>query len=209
MIKYLFVMIFIGLSGINYSFADGDYDGKSDHELLRNYVKERIGVNPVSAKYIYNIAYVGMTEKEFLNFFTWSKEFEGTLRPYIVKHIKDTYYLNEPVYNFMRKELHWSNISNTDTSRIKIKNGRLVKYEVQYWDKPPFVFLVYSDNTNLLRGYVDDRGFYNAMSESDFLREFSGSLLSHKGDKYVFICKNGKKYRAIFYNGYLIGQEPL
>ncbi len=157
MMQYLLVIILIGMTGISYSSADGTYDRKSDQELLRNYAKDWIGVDPISEKYIYNVTYVGMAEEDFLSFFTWSKKFEGTLRPYIVKHDKNTYYLNEPVYNFMKKELHQSNISNTGASRIKFENGRLVKYEVQYRDKPPFVFLVYSDDTHYLKGFVNDK----------------------------------------------------
>lgn len=157
MIKYFIVLIFVGLVGINHSFSEGRYDERSDQELLRNYVKEWIGVDPVSEKYIYNIAFVGMTKEEFLSFFTWSKEFEGTLRPYIVKQDKDVFYLKEPVYDFMKRELHQSNISNTGTSRIQFRDGRLVKYEVQYRDKPPFIFLVYSDKTSNLKGFATDK----------------------------------------------------
>jgi hypothetical protein len=53
------------------------------------------------------------------------------------------------------------------------------------------------------------------MPESEFLQIFSNSILSHSKNRngenrYVFIGKDGWKYRVIFSSeGYLIGMESL
>lgn len=147
MIKFFLAVIFMGLVGINNTYADDIYDGRSDQELIRSYTQNWLGDDPISEKYIYNVIYVGMPKEEFVKLFTWNEDFEGTLRPYITKNKENVYYLNEPYYEFMKEELNQSNIANTGKGRVKFENGRLVKYEIQYRDKPPFIFLVWKDMT--------------------------------------------------------------
>lgn len=209
MIRGLCEAILISLVAVNISFAADIHSGESDQELLISYTQHWIGNNPVSQKYIYDVIYIGMPQDDFEKIFIRKEEFEGTMKPYIVKKNNDVYYLYEPGFDFMKKKLR-SNLANTGKSRIKFEDSRLVKYEVQYWGKPPFVYLVYSDATHNLKGFVkEDTGFYDGMAEEDFLKVFSGKILSHKKDKYVFWGKDGRKYRVVFYEGYLIGRERL
>ena len=149
--KICLSILFIAWLGMKMSYAEDIYGGKSDQEILKNYVQNWLGEDPVWEKYIYNVIYVGMPEDEFVKLFTWNKEFEGTLRPYIVKDIRDIYYFIEPEVKFMKKYLKQSNIANTGKARVKFKDGLLVKYESQYWGKPPFVFLIWGDLTTDLK----------------------------------------------------------
>ena len=202
-----FLILWMGTKIIN---ADDILDKETDQEILRHYTQNWLGDDPIWKKYIQNVIYVGMPEKDFVKLFTNHHEFQRSLRPYIVEYKNNTYYIYQPEYDFLKRELKQTNIANTGKSRIKFDKGRLAKYEMQYWDKPPFVFLVYSDQTNTLRGFTaEDKGFYDGMPEKEFLKFFSGSILRHKRDWYIFWGKNRKKYRITFYNGYLTGVEPL
>ena len=201
MISFLFI-VSVGVNVIN---ANDIPNEKTDQELLKDYVQNRLGEDPITEKYIYNVIYVGMPEKEFVKLFTWSEEFEATLRPYILNHKRNIYYLLEPHIKFMKKELSRSNIGNTGKTRVKFENGFLIEYEIQYWDKPPFIFPVWGDRSAELKGFTNGLGFYKGMSEEEFLKMFSGRILKHRMNQYVFIAKDSKKYQVNFEDGKLYG----
>lgn len=121
----------------------------SDKETraLSEFAKHRIGINPITKKYITGILYVGMPEEEFVKQFTWNESFDGTIKPYITKHVKNIYYIKVPFTKILNRTF---GSVNRETERITFRDGKLIKYERQYRAQPPFMFLVYSDDTYLL-----------------------------------------------------------
>ena len=201
----IILFLFIVSVGVNFINANDISNKGTDQELLRDYSQNRLGEDPIWEKYIYNVIYVGMPEEKFVKLFTWDKEFEGTLRPYILDRKENIYYLLEPHIDFMKKGLGQSNIANTGKTRVEFENGLLIRYEIQYWDKPPFIFLVWGDRSAELKGFTNGLGFYKGMSEEEFLKVFSDRILKHRMNQYVFIAKDGKKYQVNFEDGKLYG----
>lgn len=184
MTKTYFIIIFIAAVVTNIGYTRDIYGEKSGQELSMekyDYAK------------LYTELYVGMPESDFVKLYDENNNLKDESKPRIVEHQNNQYYLQ----------------FKDGKARVTFEVGKLSKLEVLRRDEPPFAFLVYSDATHSLKGFVDDKGFYDGMSEKEFLREFSGSILKHSHDMYVFLGKNGKKYRVKFYNGYLIGMESL
>ncbi len=208
---FIFLLLLIFVVGTEFIFADDKTILKTDQEILREAFNQNwVGGDPISSKYINNVLYIGMPESDFVNLFTKREEQEGSLRPYIIKHKDNVYYIWEPEYYFLKKKLG-STWSNWGRSRISFDKGRLIKYEIQHLEKPPFVFPIYTDDTSVIKGFVNknDKGFDWEISENEFLAKFSGSILKHKRDWYIFWAKDGKKYRVQFLDGTLKSIEPL
>jgi hypothetical protein len=144
-------------------------------------------------KYIRNPLYIGMPEDEFVTLFAKRESNSDIERPYILNKKGNAYI----VIGFGGKEKY----------RFTFVDGLLSKYEQFGLGQNPFG---YSVSTFLLKGYkANGPGFYNAMPEDEFLRTFSGSILSHSGNRYVVTGKNGRKYRVSFTDGFLAGMESI
>ena len=148
-------------------------------------------------KYIDNVLYVGMSEEEFVKLFTRTSDWTDANRPYIKKHVKNYYIVSG------------LNTSYVGDCRITFSNGLLVKYDRFGWGKIPIIDSGYTDLTSFLKGYKvkNSPGFYDGMSEDEFLQSFAGSVLSHSDNRYVIMGKNGRKYRVTFKDSYLIGMD--
>ena len=149
-------------------------------------------------QYFNDVLYVGMPEEEFVMLFTKTLDWADSKRPYITKHIKNYYIVSG------------LNTSYVGDCRITFSNGLLIKYERFGWGKIPIIDSGYTDLTDFLKGYkANGPGFYNAMREDEFLKTFSGSILSHSENYYIATGKNGRKYKVTFKDGYLIGMETI
>lgn len=148
-------------------------------------------------KYIRNVIYVGMPVNEFVKLFTKSEPWPDLERPYILSH-KDNSYI------FVgRKGIRY---------KVTFRDGLLEKLEQYTWEKIPLITAHYKDFSHLLRGYkpVNSPGFYDEMTENEFLSIFANSILSHSKNRYVVVGKNGWKYRITFSEeGFLIGIDTL
>ena len=116
----------------------------TDEELVREYEKSFLGLNPIKKKYIYDVLYVGMPEEEFVKKFTKDSSYEETARPCIFKKEGNAYYVTFPNYPYLKGKYMMR--------RITFKNGNLTKCEYRYLDKPPFMWYVYHDETGDLSG---------------------------------------------------------
>ncbi|MFH1232066.1 MAG: hypothetical protein V1709_11295 [Planctomycetota bacterium] len=140
-------------------------------------------------KYIKDVLYVGMSENEFVKLFTKDESWTDSESPYIISQNKNRYV-------FMGL--------NKNKFRVTFKNGLLEKLEEYGWEK---FILCYNDVSTFLKGYNDRyaTAFYDGMSEEEFLKLYSGSILVHKKDWYVVQERDGRKFQLKFKNGYLIG----
>ena len=148
-------------------------------------------------KYIKGVLYVGMPVDEFVRLFTKDESWADPERPYIISHDDNRYIITG------RKGIRY---------RLTFKDSLLEKLEQYAWEKIPVVTAHYADFTFLLKGdkSTNAPSFYDGMSEKEFLKIFSSSILSHSKDRYVVIGKNGWKYRVTFSSeGYLIGIETI
>lgn len=184
----------------------------TDEELVREYQKSYWGEHPISKKYLYDVLYVGMPEEEFVSKFTKDLSYEGTARPYIYKKIKNIYYITFPKLPSLR------DISLIH--RITFKDQKLIKYEYRYIGAPPFMFYVYSDDTNYLvwRGQDIPSIRFSGMLESEFVNKISSDDFFYiikkqsyrLGNSYIIQGKDGKKWRLKFYpEGGIFSQECL
>lgn len=147
-------------------------------------------------KYIKSVLYVGMPEDEFVRLFTKDKSWVDSQRPYIIKHKGSEYIV-----------LALNGVKH----RVSFTDGKLDQFETLGYEKIPIIGSTSWDYTSSLRGYKAKNapGFYDGMSEDEFLATFSGSILSHSENRYVVTGKNGRKYRVTFKDGYLIGMETI
>ena len=192
MIKVYLSVLLITWLGINMGYANDIYKGKSDQELLNEFLKNpKFGYNPLDVKYVYTELYVGMPEQDFLHLYKWKNEIkEGELKPYLVEHKKNQYYLGF-VY--------------ADTKdRVTFKDGKLIKYEIIIREKPPFAFLVYSNHNYLLKGHEMVDGLYRWMSEEEFLKDNQDKIIEKIREGFYCVKLSGERYYTVsFDNGYL------
>ena len=177
---------------------------EDEAKLLSEYSKRKIGEDPISKKYLIDILYVGMPEEEFVKYFTWDESFEGTVKPHIMKHVKDVYYIRVPFAKILNRAL---GLVSRETEKITFKERKLVKYETQCRPDPPFTFLlVYHDITSSLEGYQYSDGLYKGIPEEDFLKKFKDKIhrdSDYKNHWYYVTVASNLVYRVIFENGKL------
>lgn len=186
-----FVTVF-ALEGPNY------VSNMTDGELVREYQKSYLGEHPMCRKYLYDVLYVRMSEEEFIGKFTKDVSCEGFAKPYIFKKTKNVYYITFPNLPYLRDNMNL-------IRRITFNDGFLIKMENRYLSKPPFMWYVYEDITYVLKGFTDGLGFYKGMSEEEFSNVFSGRILRHSMNQYIFIANDRNKYQVNFEDGKLYG----
>lgn len=152
------------------------------------------------AKYIKDVLYFRMPVDEFVRLFTKDASWTEPEKPYIISHDGNQYII------IGRKQIKY---------RVTFKDGLLEKLEQYVRNVIPLVPLpvgCYADFSHLLKGYKSPNasGFYDGMSEEEFLQVFSDAILSHSKNSYVIVGKNGRKYRITFSSkGYLIGMQDV
>ncbi len=186
-------LIFVGLIFATNCYSKDVYHGKSDQELLDVYLEDpKVGHNPLDVKYIYTELYIGMEEQEFLALYERKESIKTSdLRPIIKEYKKDQYYLKSV---------------NNVNYRISFKGGKLANFEVLKREKPPFVFLVYSNYSYMLKGYEFAEGLYRWMPEEEFLRKKQFQIIEKVRENYYYVkSKDGFYYTVSFLNGNLDG----
>lgn len=174
----------------------GELSSKRSTEVNEEYTKWQDWVD----KYIKNVLYFKMPVDEFVRLFTKNNSWVEPERPYIVSHDENNYVI------IGRKNIKY---------RVIFKGGLLDKLEQYTWDVLPIVPIpvtTYKDFSHLLKGYKSPNapGFYDSMPEEEFLKVFSGEVLSHSKNSYVIVGKNGRKYKITFSpKGYLVGMGDI
>jgi hypothetical protein len=171
----LLILIFTSLSCLTFG---GEFNSEKGSKIYNDYKEASTWYE----KYLY----FEMPEDEFVSLFTKDRLTEDSDAPQIINHKNNSYIVKD---------------SKGTKYRITFDKSFLVKFEIFGWEKIPFITAAYRDYTYSLKGYESKSkpGFYNGMPEEEFLKTFSGSILSgSKNNYYEIIGKDGRKYRVFF-----------
>ncbi|MFH1771433.1 MAG: hypothetical protein ABH872_01305 [Candidatus Omnitrophota bacterium] len=147
-------------------------------------------------KYITDIVYFMMPEKEFVKLFEKQDNWLE-YRPYIISRKENKKENKYVIYGI--RPIKYGKAKHK--MRVIFREGVLVRFEHFGFEKTPFMGIHAYDYTNSLRGFPK--------TEEDFLRIYSDSILSSSENTYVFIAKDGKKYRYTFQEGRLLSAKSL